>query len=315
MEHFWYNLRNRFVKAYNSGYLPEQDGHKIFFQEVGNPNGEPVICFHAGPGGCGKVSQAYSYNLKKYRVVIFDQRGCGLSICKDAFKNNTIQKTVDDANRLLDFLKIKTKVIVSGTSWGSTCALVFAETYPEKAKRIIVNAIFLGRKKDGEYLTPVTRLFYPDMLGEIKKVTGKVDPDKYFSKLLFSEKYADQQKAMKYYETLDYITSSAALSYEFKNREYTAQEIHVFRIYMHYQLNHSFLKENQILKNITKIKDIPTEIYQNRWDPSCPPYQAYELYKALPKSRLHIIPVQGHLHPEMFWQMYQDNMNDYAVIK
>ena len=70
MAHFWYNLRNRFVKAYNSGYLPEQDGHKIFFQEIGNPKGQPVICFHGGPGSGARVSYAYSYNLKKYRVII-----------------------------------------------------------------------------------------------------------------------------------------------------------------------------------------------------------------------------------------------------
>ena len=87
MAHFWFHLRNRFIKEYNSGYLPEKDGHKIFFQEIGNPKGEPVICFHGGPGSGAKVSYAYSYNLKKYRVIIFDQRGCGQSEYKDAFKH------------------------------------------------------------------------------------------------------------------------------------------------------------------------------------------------------------------------------------
>ncbi len=311
MAHFWHNLRNRFVKAYNSGYLPEQDGHQIFFREIGNPKGQPVICFHAGPGLSSSVAQAYSYNLKKYRIIIFDQRGCGLSRYKDAFKNNTLQKTIEDANRLLDFLQIKTKVIAAGCSWGSTCALVFAESYPEKVKKIIVNAIFLGRKKDMECLTPVTSLFYPDMWDEIKRIAGNINPEKYFGKLLFSTKSADQQKAMKYYETLDYTTSAAAPSYEFKDRKCTDKEIQIFRVYMHYQLHDCFLKENQILKNASKIKGIPTEIYQNRWDPSCPPYQAYDLHKALPDSNLHMIPVRGHIHEEMFWRMYLDNLNDY----
>ena len=148
MKHFWYNLRNRFIKAYNTGYLPEQDGHRIFFQEIGNPHGQPVICFHGGPGGSGKVAFAYSYNLKKYRILILDQRGCGLSESAAPFKHNTSQKIVEDANRLLDYLHIKTKVISAGCSWGSTCALLFAETYPEKVKSILVNAIFLGRKVD-----------------------------------------------------------------------------------------------------------------------------------------------------------------------
>lgn len=311
MAHFWHHLRNRFVKAYNSGYLPEQDGHKIFFQVVGNPKGEPVISFHGGPGSGAKVSAAYSYNLKKYRVIIFDQRGCGQSEYKDAFKNNTIQKIAEDANRLLDYLNIKTKVVVSGCSWGSTCALSFAETYPERVKKIIVNAIFLGRKKDAEYLTPIIPLFYPDMWDDLKQIAGKEHPDKYFGKLLFSDKHADQQKAMKYYKSLESETSDGALSYEFKDKEYTDKEIQKFRIFMYYQMHDFFMKENQILQNAKKIADISTEIYQDRWDPCCPPYQAYDLHKALPKSRLHMIPARGHVHDQMFWQMYKDNLNDY----
>lgn len=311
MVHFWYNLRNRFVKAYNSGYLPEQDGHKIFFQEIGNPKGQPVICFHGGPGGSAGISYAYSYNLKKYRIILFDQRGCGLSEYKEAFKDNTIQKTAEDANRLLDYLQIKTKVVVAGCSWGSTCALFFSETYPERVKKIIVNAIFLARKKDAEYLTPIIPLFYPDMWDELKVIAGKEQPDKYFGKLLFSEKRADQQKAMKYYKSLESQTSDGALSYTFDGREYTDKEIQKFRVFMHYQMNDFFMKENQILGNANKIKDIPVEIYQDRWDPCCPMYQAYDLHKALPKSKLHLIPAFGHIHEKMFWKMYQDNLHDY----
>ena len=309
MAYFWYNLRNRFIKAYNSGYLPEQDGHQIFFQEIGNPKGQSVIFFHGGPGTGGKISYAYPYNLKKYRVILFDQRGSGRSKYKDAFKNNTIQKTVEDANRLLDYLQIKTKVVAAGRSWGSACALFFSETYPERVKRIIVNTIFLGCKKEAEHLTPVVPLFYPDMWDELKRIAGKEHPDEYFRKLLFSDKHADQQKAMKYYNSFEDQVSHGAFSYEFKDKEYTDKEIQKFRVFMHYKLNNFFMQENQILNNAKKIADIPTEIYQDRWP--CPMSQAYDLHKALPKSRLHIIPVFGHSHPDMVWQMYQDNLNDY----
>ena len=311
MAHFLYHLRNRFIKAYDSGYLPEQDGHKIFFRQIGNPKGQPVICFHGGPGSGSSLSYAYNYNLKKYRVIVFDQRGCGQSEYKEAFKNNTIQKTAEDANRLLDYLNIKTKVVVAGCSWGSTCALFFAETYPERVKKVIVNAIFLARKKDAEYLTPIIPLFYPDMWDELKQIAGKTSPDAYFGKLLFSDKNADQQKAMKYYKSLEKETSDGALSYEFQEKVYTDKEIQKFRIFMHYQLNDFFLKENQILKDAHKIADIPVVIYQDRWDPCCPMYQAYDLHKALPKSKLHVIPVFGHVHEDMFWKMYQDNLNEY----
>ena len=79
----------------------------------------------------------------------------------------------------------------------------------------------------------------------------------------------------------------------------------------YYQMNDFFMKENQILENANKIKDIPVEIYQDRWDPCCPMYQAYDLHKALPKSKLHLIPAFGHIHEKMFWKMYQDNLHDY----
>ena len=311
MGHFLYNLRNRFIKPYNTGYLPEQDGHKIFFQEIGNPEGQPVIYFHGGPGGSGKPHHAATYNLKKYRVILFDQRGGGLSEYKDQVKHNTIQKTVEDANRLLDYLNVKTKVIAAGCSWGATCALVFAETYPKRVKKIIVNAIFLGRAKDVAKLSPVIDLFYPDMWADVQKVAGKEDPDTYFTRLIFSPKKADQQKAMKYYKTLEHTTTGGDLSYAFPNQEYSDKEIAKFRIFMHFQINHFFLKENQIIKDAGKIKNIPTEIYQDRWDPCCPPYEAYDLHRALPKSKLHMIAASGHVHPDMFWQMYQDNLKDY----
>jgi proline iminopeptidase len=201
--------------------------------------------------------------------------------------------------------------VVAGCSWGSTCALFFAETYPQRVKKIIVNAIFLARKKDAEYLTPIIPLFYPDMWDELQKIAGKESPDKYFGKLLFSEKRSDQQKAMKYYKSLESQTSDGALSWHFKEKEYTDKEIQKFRVFMHYQMNDFFMKENQILANCEKIKDIPVQIYQDRWDPCCPMYQAYDLHKALPKSKLHLIPVFGHVHEKMFWKMYQDNLNDY----
>ena len=135
------------------------------------------------------------------------------------------------------------------------------------------------------------------------------------SKLLFSKKRADQQKAMKYYKSLESQTSDGVLSWHFKEKEYTDKEIQKFRIFMHYQMNDFFMKENQILANVKKIKDIPMEIYQDRWDPCCPMYQAYDLHKALPKSNLNLIPVFGHVHEKMFWRMYQDNLNDYKSIK
>lgn len=312
---FLYKLRNRFLKPYHTGYLPEKDGHEIYFQEAGNPKGIPVITFHGGPGGSAGISYAYSYNRKKYRIIMFDQRGCGLSKAKDPLYKNTIQDTVADAKRLLDFLGIKEKVVSAGCSFGSTCAILFAETYPEQVRMLLVNAIFLGRKQDAENLTPVAKYFYPDMLDDLYKVAKTKDLDAYFGKLILSNKKADNVKAMKYYKTFERVTGGTDLSYHFKDEEYTDKAIAKFKIFMHYQIHNAFLKDNQLLKNAKKIAHIPAQIYENRWDPCCPPYQAFELHQALPKSKLHMVPSQGHISDTMFWQMYVDNLNDYKEAK
>lgn len=308
---FLYNLRNRFLKPFHTGYLPPKDGHEIYFQQVGNPKGIPVINFHGGPGGSAGISYAYSYNLKKYRVILFDQRGCGLTKSKDPLYKNTIQETIKDAKRLLDYLNIKEKVIVTGCSFGSTCAVLFAETYPKIVRLLLVNAIYLARSQDSEYLTPISKYFYPDMLNDLYKIAKTKDLDTYFAGLIMSDKNADVIKAMKYYKTLERVTGRGALSYCFKDAEYTDKDITKFKIFMLYQINGAFLKKDQLLKNASKIAHIPAEIYQNRWDPCCPPYQAYELHKVLPKSKLHMIAARGHTGEKMFWQMYLDNLNDY----
>ncbi len=245
---------------------------------------------------------------------MFDQRGCGLTKSKEPLYKNTIQETVADAKRLLDFLGIKEKVVAAGCSFGSTCAILFAETYPEQVRMLLVNAIFLGRKQDAENLTPVAKYFYPDMLDDLYKVAKTKNLDAYFGKLILSNKKADNVKAMKYYKTFEHVTGRASLSYRFKDKEYTDKDIMEFKIFMHYQMQGAFLKGNQLLKNAKKIAHIPAEIYENRWDPCCPPYQAFELYKALPKSKLHMVPSRGHISDKMFWQMYMDNLNDYKEV-
>ncbi len=315
MKHFWYHLKNKLSKPYHTGFLPEKEGHTIYFQEVGNPNGSPLIVFHGGPGDSGDIGYTYTYDRQKYRIIIFDQRGCGRSLSQKPLEHNTIQDITKDAMRLLDYLNIKGKVTVAGGSWGSTCALHFSETYPNRVKRIIVYAVFLARQKDAQYMSPITPLFYPDAIEILKKQAKGQPLDKYFGKLLFSNNHQNNLKAMQYYKSLEEITSDASLSVNFMPRKFSDKEINEFRIYMHYQLNHFFLKPNQLLKEAKRIVGIPMEIYQNRLDPCCPPYQAYELHQAIPNSHIHILPDKGHISEQMFWKIYVDNVNDYQSHK
>ena len=119
-------------KVFDKGWLPSHEGHEIYYQQMGNSNGEVVLNFHGGPGGCCKESHGQYFNLKKQRVIMFDQRGCNRSKAEDLISLNDTKRLLKDAKRLLDYLNITQPVIVSGTSWGSTLALLFAERYPEQ---------------------------------------------------------------------------------------------------------------------------------------------------------------------------------------
>ena len=303
----WFKFRNRFIKHYDEGWLPAVDGHEIHYYQIGNPEGEPIIQFHGGPGGSCHVAYACLYNLKKQRVITFDQRGCGLTRSQDPLYKNTSQNSVQDALRLLDYLGIKDKVVVSGGSFGSTLALLFAETYPERTKRLCIDCIFLGRPEDAKNMTPAADLFYPDALDTVRAAANGKDLDTYYSKLLHSPKRSDNEKAIHYYRRLEHIASSGEYDVSFPKTEVTDKDIQKFRVFMHYITNNMFLQPNQLLKNAKKIAHIPTEIFQNRLDFCCPPSQAWALHKALPKAKFTLVADKGHGSDYMRYLIYLGN--------
>lgn len=302
MNMFWFKLRLKFLKPFNQGFLPEIDGHKIFYQELGNKNGEPILIFHGGPGGSSKPYHASGFDLKKYHIITFDQRGCGKSEYKDALYQNTIDATAQDAIRLLKFLNIKQEIIITGASFGVTCALYFAQKHPELVKKIILNSVFLARKKDGDNMSPSAKLFYADVLETLQKVAKGKDIFTFCHEKLFSQKQKDVDLAMQYYAPFEHMIGS--FDVDFPQKEYSERWLNKFKIFMHYIKNDFFLTENQLIKNAKKIAHIPTYIYHNRLDFICPMYQAHEIHKALKKSKLHIVKATGHCSPEIYLEMY-----------
>ncbi|MDR2099035.1 MAG: alpha/beta fold hydrolase [Rickettsiales bacterium] len=291
---FW-NLFNREPKAFNSGWLPARDGHEIFYHEFGNPKGKPVLAFHGGPGSCSKPRSAAIYDLKKFRIILFDQRGCGKSRFQNRLYRNTTADTLSDAVRLLEHLGVRGKTVIAGGSFGSTLALSFAEKYPARVEKLVLSMIFLARRRDVEgWSLGDAKRFYPEFIEEVERRAGGRNVDAHFNKLLHSKKRADVESAVKYYGGFEDIMGS--LSPEFKLPE--GEEFdHVrgyLEIFLHYDMNGYFLAENQLLKNAGRIRHIPALIVHNRLDLCCPVEQAWELHKALPKSRLRIVPALGH---------------------
>ncbi len=294
-----FSFLHRTPKPYDTGWLPTDNGHEIYYQQFGHPKGTPVLLFHGGPGGCGRAKNATHYDLKKWRVILFDQRGCGQSRYTDLLRDNTAPAAVRDAMALLTHLKIKGKITVGGGSYGAGLALLFAETYPNRVKQLILNSVFLMRRQDVEWVSHDSRLFYPDLIDEMRRQAGSTDIVSFYHRLIFSDKYLDLQQAQKYYGAYEHMLGQTEAAFD-KTPALTDAGIRFTRIYLHYEKNDFFVQENQILKNIATIRDIPTLIVHNRLDFCCPVVQAYDLAQSLSHAKLVIVPDKGHSSPLLF---------------
>ena len=218
-------------------YLPELDGHKIYFQVFGNPNGKPILNFHGGPGAKSKFKYVKCCDLKKYKVIIFDQRGCGNSEFKDLFYKNTTQDTINDAKRILDYLNIKEKVILFGGSWGATLALLFAEKYHELVDKMIVSQTFLARKKDVDWLYKDSKMFYPDIIEKLSPYLINTNKD---LKILLKQSNTKINKTVKYLTNYDHQIGKLKINID---KEINDRTYNYFKVYMHYYIQNYFIKE------------------------------------------------------------------------
>lgn len=292
------NLFNRMPKPFDEGYLPEVDGHRVYYYQYGNPVGIPVLSFHGGPGGSSRPKYAKLFDLKKYRFLQFDQRGCGQSQANDLLYRNDTQHLLQDAMHLLAHLHIDTPIIVQGTSWGSTMALLFAEAYPKIVQQIVVSSVFLARTEDFMWVNADSERFYPDMWDEMRRVYKHQNFFSTHKKLLFSKKEADNLFAMTYWRSYEHMLGQLEPRFE-RQTELNESALTCARIAFHYDENRYFLSDNQILRNADKIKHIPALIAHNRMDFCCTVKQAWELHKALPKSQLQILGGYGHSSPAL----------------
>jgi len=262
-----FKIFNKDPKPFNEEFLNRGDGHTIYFAEFGNPKGNAWLVFHGGPGSSSKPHYASIFNLKKSRVIVFDQRGCGKSTYKDRFKNNDTGYGLEDAKAILDHLGIEKLGIQSG-SWGSTLALLFAQKYPKMVDRMVLASIFLARKKDIDWVDVGSGILYPDIYEKIV-VDRKMNITDYYYKKLFSGKKSDMIDATKRYGSYEHQLGSLSPSLPMN---YTPDDRHInsFKMFMHYVKNNFFIKDNEIINNIYKIRHIPLTIVHARLDLVCP---------------------------------------------
>ena len=285
-------------KVFNQGYLPEEDGHQVFFMEAGSKDGKPVLVFHGGPGGASRLRHAEAFDRRKFRVVFFDQRGCGRSQPSGETAHNTTADLLHDAARLLDFLDIKEKVILLGGSWGATLALLFAEKYPERVKALLLSKIFLADEISAGWTDDVSGWFYPDVMDKLRRnMPENANLPEYYAEMVNSRNLSDQVKAASLYGNYERVLGQLVPAFE--KKEVTQDDVNAARIFINYAAAGFMLKDDQIMSNVERIRELPALIVHNRLDMVCPLIGAWRLHKALPASKLVIVPEKGHVGPLM----------------
>ena len=287
------------LEPYDTGTLQVSDLHTIYYEQSGNPQGKPVVFLHGGPGGGSLPIFRQYFDPAKWRIVIFDQRGCGRSTPHAELRENTTWDLVSDIETLRSHLKIS-QWVVSGGSWGSTLSLAYSQTHPDRCLGLILRGIFLLRRKEilWFYQDGASYLF-PDAWEDYLKpipLDERADLLSAFYRRLTSDDAQIRQEAARAWSVWEGTTSRLIPDPKSQSRFADAEFADAFaRIECHYFINRGFLEpDDQLLQNCDRIRHLPTVIVQGRYDVVCPMTSAWDLHKALPDAELVVVPDAGH---------------------
>jgi len=287
------------IEPYHSDYLKVSDIHTLYFEQVGNPNGQPILFLHGGPGGGISADHRRYFDPKFYRIILFDQRGCGKSQPFAEIRENTTWDLVSDIEKLRIHLGVSSWIIFGG-SWGSTLALAYSVTHPDQVLGLILRGIFLCRKKEIQwfYQNGASRIF-PDAWEpyfEFIPENERHDMVKAYYVRLTSHDETLKLQAAKLWSQWEMAASflipkpSAVTEMEDPTRA-----LPFARIEAHYFINNAFFESDDFLINKASIlSSKPVTIVQGRYDIVCPAESAYELHKRIIGSKLVIVPDAGH---------------------
>jgi len=287
------------IEPYRTGRLRVSDVHELYFEESGNPNGKPVVFLHGGPGAGTDPKHRCFFDPAAYRIVLFDQRGCGKSTPHASLVDNTTWHLVSDIEALRTHLGIE-KWQVFGGSWGSALAIAYAETHPDRVSELVLRGIFLLRKQEidwfyqrgasaifpdawEEYLAPIPENERGDLVRAYHRRLTSDDPNV----------RSEAARAWSVWEgKTSYLAPNEAWIATTGGDEFS---LAFARIECHYFVNDGFFVEGRdLLSNVHRIRHIPTVIVQGRYDVVCPMETAWALHRAWPEADFRIVGDAGH---------------------
>lgn len=272
--------------------------HQIYIEECGNPDGIPVVFLHGGPGsGCRPDHRRY-FAPDKYRIILFDQRGCGRSLPNGELENNTMAFLIADMEYIRETLEVD-KWVLFGGSWGATLALAYAQTYAQHVTSMILRGTFLGRQQDIDWVYAeggASKLFpdaWNNLVSELPESDKKHPLKAYFNKLTDNDEAVQVTAA----QTLNFWEGAIVMLRDEEYQPDLSQQpgpLAHSRIQLHYAMNECFIADRPLLNNLAAIKHIPTKVIHGRYDIVCPMQQSWELKQAWPEIELRILPLAGH---------------------
>lgn len=286
------------IEPYARHRLAVDHPHELYLEESGNPDGIPVIVVHGGPGGGCEDYHRRFFDAERFRIILLDQRGAGRSTPLAELEGNSTDKLVEDLEAVRHFLGID-RWLLFGGSWGSTLSLVYAETHPDRVLGLVLRGIFLCRPQDIHwfYQDGASRVFpdyWQDYLAQIPEVERNDMVSAYYRRLTSANELVQIQaaKAWSVWEGRCATLHPNPKVVEHFGHPHVA--IALARIECHYFMNHAFLEPDQIVRDASRLKDIPGVIVHGRYDMVCPLDNALALSKAWPEAEFQIIRDAGH---------------------
>ncbi|XP_024979546.1 proline iminopeptidase isoform X2 [Cynara cardunculus var. scolymus] len=287
------------LEPYTTGFLKVSDLHKIYWEQSGNPSGHPVVFLHGGPGGGTSPSNRRFFDPEFYRIILFDQRGAGKSMPHASLEENTTWDLIKDIEKLREHLEIPEWQVFGG-SWGSTLALAYSQSHPDKVTGIVLRGIFLLRQKEIDWFYEGgAAAIYPDAWEPFRDLIPENEREcfvKAYHKRLNSDNLETQYAAARAWTKWEMMTAHLLPNEEtIKRGDNDAFSLAFARIENHYFVNRGFFStDTYLLDNIEKIKHINAVIVQGRYDCCCPMMSAWDLHKAWPEADFKVVADAGH---------------------